>query len=268
VVDDEDVAANVPLAQDTDPLRNEEDLLAASSASSPPQSELDPDRIVYEVTAIKYTLPGNSNSNIDNHTANEPSTFNNNNTISQEDEFVFKYTNKRVNASLSTTTSLLSAASTSTSVKRLIGVSSKRFYRRIGHHLHKTVFLNASTGDLFLLEQPDRERTLSMRFRVYVRDAGGLNNSVPVHVEVVDINDSRPQCVSQRGGSLLSNVNKRNNNNNNEEDSESSDKASQAASSKPLDIYALQVNSKLSLEHQSAQQQQQTTRLVKLYKFR
>ena len=180
------------------------------------------DRIVYEVTAIKYTLPNNelfSQKDRDkNVNENHP------------DEFIFKYANKN--------STLPPSVSTSTSVKKLIHLSTKKFYRRIPN-IDKIIYLNSSSGDIYLLEQPDREQIMNIRFNVYVKDGGdsssvdNLNNSVPVVVEIIDINDSRPQCSSQKTLMQVRNAYKR--------EKSSPPPPPMVVSNKPLDIYSLKV---------------------------
>lgn len=74
------------------------------------------------------------------------------------------------------------------------------------------VYVNSSTGALYLLANFDREKVLSMRFTVFVRDRrrssfvdtaaaaavvpNTLTNQVQVTVEFIDINDSKPTCIS------------------------------------------------------------------------
>jgi hypothetical protein len=213
------------------------------------------DRVVYEVTAIKYTLPNNE------HVNSETSA----NTYAKDQEFIFKYNSL---GEVSNSTLLPLSVSTSTSVKKLIRLTTKKFYRRIPN-IEKLIFLNATTGDIYLLEQPDREQILNIRFHVYVRDMAGqvnpktLNNSVPVQIEIIDINDSRPQCISQRGAIQMrhaASANKR------DKSGDSQAYNHMVVSSKPIDIYSLQVN--MNKIEQSGGHNANSARLVKLYKFR
>ncbi|CAM5999915.1 unnamed protein product, partial [Sphagnum balticum] len=112
-----------------------------------------------------------------------------------------------------------------------------------------------------------------MRFRVYVRDIG-LSSWVPVRIEIVDINDSRPECVSQRGAAAAiqtrsSNTIKRENNifNHHINEQNADEDNNDNRLSKPLDIYALQVNSKPD-QATTGNSGAAGARLVKLYKFR
>lgn len=241
------------------------------------------DQAVYEVTAIKYTLPDNeqTNKSSSSQTGGE----------NKQDEFIFKY-NNILGGGNNKNSSLPPSISTSTSVKKLIRLTTKKFFRRITN-LDRLVHLNSTTGDIYLLDQLDREQIVSLRFNVYVKDnpkstrhhhhqnSGAtvvkpLNNSVPVLVEIIDVNDSRPQCMSQRASILArASSSKRDKSTGGAATSSrisSSDKSSSVAFDKPIDVLSLQVNTnkiEASLSSSSAGVGVSGgARLLKLYKFK
>lgn len=77
-----------------------------------------------------------------------------------------------------------------------------RFFKLI-HNINNVVHINETNGDIYLLQQFDRELITHIYFTVFVSDRLGskklggesaLSNSVPVVIEFIDINDSKPQC--------------------------------------------------------------------------
>ena len=78
---------------------------------------------------------------------------------------------------------------------------------KIIDNIEEIVHIDAVTGSVYLLKEFDREQITHIRFRVFVSDrygeesAGGggevaLRDSVPVTIEFIDINDSRPECTN------------------------------------------------------------------------
>ena len=77
-----------------------------------------------------------------------------------------------------------------------------RFFKSI-HNLNNVIHINETNGEIFLLQQFDRELITHIYFTVFVIDRLGndklggepaLSNSVPVVIEFIDINDSKPKC--------------------------------------------------------------------------
>jgi hypothetical protein len=61
------------------------------------------------------------------------------------------------------------------------------------------IHVNSSNGNVYLLKKIDREEIIKIKFHIFVSDCDGnafndVNFSVPVVIEIVDINDSKPQC--------------------------------------------------------------------------
>lgn len=68
-------------------------------------------------------------------------------------------------------------------------------------NLEEWIFVNSSTGAVYLLQKLDREQIKNIKFFVYVKDRKdnskpSLNNSVQITIEIIDINDSKPVCSS------------------------------------------------------------------------
>jgi len=65
-------------------------------------------------------------------------------------------------------------------------------------------FVNASSGQVYLVRQLDREQVTHVHLRVVASDRGGaqeggeaaLSSSVAVVVELIDLNDSAPECLN------------------------------------------------------------------------
>ena len=78
---------------------------------------------------------------------------------------------------------------------------SRRLFRLIDD-LDKYVHVNPQTGTIYLVNRIDREQILAIRFYLFVSDNKGvsttsLTNSVPITIEIEDVNDSQPVCSSQ-----------------------------------------------------------------------
>ena len=77
---------------------------------------------------------------------------------------------------------------------------------KIIDNIEEIVYIDAATGSVYLLKEFDRELITHIRFRVFVSDRFGeesgeggeiaLRDSVPVTIEFIDINDSRPECTN------------------------------------------------------------------------
>ncbi len=71
-------------------------------------------------------------------------------------------------------------------------------------NIEEIVFVNSSNGKIYLLKGIDREQITAIRFNLYVTDRRNLKltgwpnepliNQVPVVIEFIDINDSKPVC--------------------------------------------------------------------------
>lgn len=71
-------------------------------------------------------------------------------------------------------------------------------------NMNEIIYVNATSGKIYLLKGIDREQITHLRFNLYVSDRRGskqtgwpnepLTNMVPVSIEFIDINDSKPQC--------------------------------------------------------------------------
>ena len=99
-------------------------------------------------------------------------------------------------------------------------------------NIYDFIHVNSSNGNIYLLKKIDREEITKIKFHLYVSDCEGNavdhssngNYSVPVVIEIVDINDSKPQC---KGSPYLISTNE-----------------NLSKFSKPLEIYSVMLDTK------------------------
>lgn len=136
----------------------------------------------------------------------------------------------------------------------------RRLFKLIDN-LDKYVYVNPETGSIYLINRIDREQILSIRFYLFVSDRMGeiaydtenvaLKNSVPVVIEIEDVNDSQPVCFPQSS----TNFNRFN------------------SFVHALDVYSIQIDlnalgvASLYPQYHFAPFYSKNTRLVQLYQF-
>jgi hypothetical protein len=134
----------------------------------------------------------------------------------------------------------------------------KRLFKLIDD-LDKYVYVNPERPSIYLVNRIDREQILSIRFYLFVIDRMGetsqdtenvpLRNSVPITIEIEDVNDSQPICFSQS----ITNLNKFN------------------AFVQALDVYSIQIDLKSlgvsSLYPPFSPYYSKSSRLIQVYQF-
>lgn len=137
-----------------------------------------------KVTAIRHS------SNASTSLINDPKPANKTKILS-ESEYIFGYSNSG------------QQQQQQQQVKHSSNESGKKKVLKLVNNLNDFIFVNATTGDIYLLKNMDREKILNLKFTVHVRDQptessadDHLTNSVEVNLEIIDINDSAPLCSS------------------------------------------------------------------------
>ncbi|CAF0897028.1 unnamed protein product [Brachionus calyciflorus] len=82
----------------------------------------------------------------------------------------------------------------------IIDLSKKKVLKQI-EDLDEIIHVDPTTGSIYLMDELiDREQILNIKFKIYAKNKRdtpwpSLNSSVPIVIEIDDINDSKPTCI-------------------------------------------------------------------------